>query len=173
MDYQTASSLVRYDKDTGKLYWLNDCKAGFKKSAIQHRAGDVCGCKRKDGRYVVRLNGKLYLSYRIAWLLHYGKMPEREIDHINGNCGDDRIKNLRECNRGLNQENIRSAFKTKKSCDLLGVYLDKRKKEGSKRWKASITSKGKQISLGFYHTKEEAHAAYIAAKRMIHMGCTI
>jgi hypothetical protein len=173
MDLKIASSLLRYEKETGILYWLHENRAGFKKSALMHKAGDVAICRRKDGRGVIRINGKLYLSYRIAWLLHYGEMPNGEIDHKNGDSSDDRIENLRDCSRTFNQENLRNAFKNKESCELIGVYLDKRKKEGNKRWRSAITSNGKQISLGYFRTKDEAYAAYIAAKRVIHAGCTI
>lgn len=173
MDFKIASSCLRYEKETGVLYWMNEVRAGFKKSAIMHKAGDVAISRRKDGRGVVRINGKLYLSYRIAWLLHYGESPTGEIDHANGNCSDDRIENLRDCSRTFNQENLRKAFKNKESCAILGVYLDKRKKDGNKRWRSAITSNGRQISLGYFRTQDEAAAAYIAAKRVIHAGCTI
>lgn len=32
---------------------------------------------------------------------------------------------------------------------------------------------GKPIHLGCFDTAEEAHAAYIAAKRVLHGGCTV
>lgn len=173
MDYNTASNLLRYESETGNLYWISELRVGFKNSALMHKEGDIATCARKDGRKVVRLKGKIYLAYRIAWLLHYGEMPKGEIDHANGDFTDDRIVNLRDCSRGFNQENMRKAFKTKQSCEMLGVYLDKRKKEGNKRWRSAITVKGKQVSLGYFKTKEEAELAYLSAKRVMHAGCTI
>ena len=41
------------------------------------------------------------------------------------------------------------------------------------RFKARITVKGKEILLGRFDTAEEAHAAYLEAKRVHHPGCTI
>jgi hypothetical protein len=42
-----------------------------------------------------------------------------------------------------------------------------------KRWKAHIKVGDKVLHIGTYDTPEEAHAAYLAAKRVLHIGCTI
>jgi hypothetical protein len=51
----------------------------------------------------------------------------------------------------------------------MGVTFDK--KRGL--YKAQIVVNYKTISLGRYKTKEEAHTAYLRAKREMHASCTI
>lgn len=171
MDYEKAASLVRYDKESGDLFWLNDKYRGGEGSSLAHKKGCLASSVRKDGRKVLRLDGKLYLSYRVAWLLANGSWPKGEIDHINGISSDDRLSNLRDVTRGINQENLRKSYVSKGSSKLLGVF--KNKKSKSKPWRSSICVGRKQISLGAFATEEEAHAAYVAAKRVLHSGCTI
>lgn len=40
-------------------------------------------------------------------------------------------------------------------------------------YQAGITVSGKFISLGCFKTADEAHDAYVTAKRQLHEGCTI
>jgi hypothetical protein len=41
------------------------------------------------------------------------------------------------------------------------------------RLSASVWVGGKRVYLGRFDTAEEAHAAYVAAKRRLHQGCTL
>ena len=50
----------------------------------------------------------------------------------------------------------------------LGVSLGKKR-----RYRASIKANGRNVHLGYFKTAEEAHAAYLVAKRQMHQGCTI
>lgn len=170
--FEEVSRLVRYNAYTGKLYWINDARCGFGKSVVSHLSGDEAGTPRaSDGRFVVRLDGKLYLRYRVAWLLEYGCWPSLEVDHIDGDPTNDKIENLRLASRTLNQENIRAPIASKKSSAYLGVYANKAGR--SMPWIAKISSGGKEKYLGAFSTEEEAYSAYVDAKRVIHKGCTI
>lgn len=51
---------------------------------------------------------------------------------------------------------------------LLGAF-----KSAGGRWRGQIVLNGKSKHLGCFATEEEAHEAYLAAKRQIHIGCTI
>lgn len=51
---------------------------------------------------------------------------------------------------------------------LLGVS-----KADSRGFRARIFYAGKETHLGTFKTPEDAHAAYLAAKRRLHAGCTI
>lgn len=172
LDAKRLREILEYDDKSGKFTWLVESRTGFHNSVVNHLAGDEAGTPRKvDGRIVIRVDGKLYLRYRLAWLWMFGKWPSKEIDHLDGNPTNDRIENLREATRALNQQNIRRPTKSKKSSAYLGVFANKPGR--SKPWKAAICHKGKQISLGSFNTEEEAHCAYLSAKRRIHEGCTI
>lgn len=52
---------------------------------------------------------------------------------------------------------------------LLGVAWSK----SSRKFRARIWSAGKEVHLGVFNTPEQAHEAYLAAKRRLHAGCTI
>ena len=109
-----------------------------------------------------------YLGYRLAWLYVHGKLPDGDIDHINGKPSDDRIKNLRDVSRSVNLQNQRAA-RSNNSSGLLGVFFQKT----MNKWTSKIQLDWKTKSLGYFDTAEEAHAAYLKAKRELHEGCTI
>jgi len=68
--------------------------------------------------------------------------------------------------RNLNQQNMRRAHKRSRS-GLLGVG----KRDG--RWYARIAINDAEVWLGRFDTAQQAHEAYLAAKRQMHDGCTI
>ena len=68
----------------------------------------------------------------------------------------------------MNQQNMRNAHSTSKS-GILGVFFLKRKQ----KWTARLRRKGKDHYIGFFETMEDASAAYVEKKRLIHEGCTI
>lgn len=107
-----------------------------------------------------------YVAHRLAWLYVHGTWPKKFIDHINGNRRDNRISNLRECDDVLNQQNRHGAPSHSKT-GLIGATPH----QG--RFRAQIRANRKLIRLGCFDTAEEAHAAYLKAKRELHEFCTI
>lgn len=80
------------------------------------------------------------------------KVPKGfDIDHINGNKSDNRFCNLRVASRSQNNINRNNISKNSTS-GFTGVSYRKAKDD----YRAYITYKGKQISLGIYKNKEEA-----------------
>jgi len=94
-----------------------------------------------------------------------GEWPS-EIDHINGDKSDNSYRNLREVSRGENMQNKRKAHRNNKT-GFLGVARE------AGKYRARIRVCGKNRSLGMYDTPQQAHQAYLAAKRELHEGCTI
>lgn len=158
MTYERLKELLHYNPETG-IFTRKICRRGW-------RAGSLAGTKAPDGRIKIFINGKLYFAYRLAWLYTYGKWPDGEIDHINGNPSDDRIENLRDVDRQINMQNKRSAAKNNK-LNLLGVYMQHGK------YFTAISVNGKVRRLGSYDTPEKASEVYLEAKRKYHPGCTI
>jgi len=114
----------------------------------------------------VSVDSRRYLAHRCAWLYVHGEWPAGLIDHINTEKGDNRIANLRCVPEQLNHENIRKPKRNNQS-GFLGVVAHQGK------WRASVTHKRRVHRVGMFDTPEEAHAAYVAAKRRLHEGCTI
>ncbi len=152
--------LLSYNPDTGEFLWLV--------SGGGVAAGRVAGRRHGKGYRAVTVTGRLYLAHRLAWLYVHGEWPEDEIDHKNGVRDDNRIANLREANKSQNQGNQRKA-RTDSYTGLLGASWER----GGNKFRAQIRLNGKKKHLGLFNTAEEAHAAYIKAKRELHPFCTI
>lgn len=118
------------------------------------------------GYHRADIDHKTYSIPRIIWLYVHGRWPDGDIDHINCVRGDNRLANLREVPSLWNQQNKRRARSDSKT-GLLGVQRVGRK------FRANIQSNRKTVNLGYFATKEEAHQAYVVAKRQMHEGCTL
>lgn len=123
------------------------------------------GCNNR-GRLTCRINYQDYLVHRLAWLYMTGAWPDEEIDHIDGNPANNAWNNLRVGNRSCNAENQKKAH-VDSFTGLLGVCA-----RGNK-FTAKITVRGKKRSLGTFNTPEEAHQAYLVAKRELHSFNTL
>jgi len=133
----------------GELVWL------VPRTNNKVKIGDVAGSLHRDGYVYISINRRLYLRSRLVWLWHHGSWPTNCIDHINRVTDDDRIENLRDV---TNQQN---RFNT----GARGYYWHK----PTQKWLARIRVNGKSIHIGYYDTKEEARAAYLAAKAIYHV----
>lgn len=155
---ERAKKLLDYNPETGTFTRLVACRG--------YRSGEIAGCLSSSGYILLGIDRRIYPAHRIAWLIANDKLPNH-IDHINGDKSDNRLANLRDATRFVNTQNLRVAKKNNKS-GLLGVSMTK-----GKKFRANIRCGGKQIHLGTFATSEEAHAAYVSAKRQLHAGCTI
>jgi hypothetical protein len=150
---------LRYDAESGLFFWARHISK-------KCRSGAPAGAVTDQGYVRIRLRGKMFKAHRLAWLLTYGEWPYGPIDHINGIRDDNRLVNLRLANREINAQNLRLGSRANKT-GYLGVTA-----VGS-RFYATI-QKGCAIKhLGRFGTPEEAHAAYVKAKREWHPGCAI
>ncbi|HOW46195.1 MAG TPA: HNH endonuclease signature motif containing protein [Rubrivivax sp.] len=126
------------------------------------------GYKTSDGYTNIRLLGHTYRAHRLAWLYDKGRWPLGQIDHADRDRSNNRIENLRECDQAFNMENQGKAHKDSKS-GLLGAYFHKARRA----WYSQIRVNKELHHLGTFQTAEEAHEAYLAAKRKVHKGCAI
>lgn len=147
---------LSYDKDTGHFTWV-----------VGPLKGKRAGCMNKDGYWVIRVYGTLYYAHRLAYMKVNGTPPTLEIDHLNGVRDDNRWSNLREVTSTVNKQNVRAARSSNAHSGLLGVM------KNGRNWAAQIIINGSRKCLGTYSTPEEAHQAYITAKRQHHEGCTV
>lgn len=145
--------LLRYDPQTGDFIRL---------VATNHRVkvGEVAGFVDIDGYRRIRVDKKLYLAHRLAWLWVHGEFPEVELDHKNGARDDNRISELRPAERFQNSTNRAS----KNSTGFRGVRHDTR----CGKFTSYITHRGQRQWLGTFETAEAAHAAYASAAAKLH-----
>lgn len=105
-------------------------------------------------------NIKVYMHRVILGLPCPGRTPLA--DHVDGNGLNNRRSNLRVCTSSQNMMNRgRPAHNTS---GLKGASWHSQ----NKNWIARIVVKKKQISLGAFSRKEDAHAAYCAAVKKYH-----
>lgn len=153
--FERVSQLLSYDPVNG--IFRNRIARG--KSAVGKRMGHATKYRRE-----ISIDGKVCREHRLAWLLSYGTWPTKSIDHINGDPHDNRLCNLREATHSQNMAN------SKRSCTntsgFKGVSCDGRRTK--KKWYARIRDNGQHRSLGYFHTPEEAHAAYEAEAKIVH-----
>lgn len=149
-----ARRLYRYDTESGKLIWL--VKTGDKVIV-----GRTAGATDPRGCVSVRILGHLFKAHRVIWAMQYGRWPISEIDHINGDCGDNHLENLREANRSEQMRNTKRP--SHNTSGFKGVSWEKRRR----KWRAYIKTNGKVIHLGLFEDPEKAHAVYkITAKHL-------
>ena len=88
------------------LRWARESYSGRDYCKLQVKVGDVAGSLNQRGHYEVYFEGRLQQVHRIVYMLHNGEIPEGlVIDHINRNCADNNIKNLRAISRKENTRN--------------------------------------------------------------------
>lgn len=140
--------------------------------AQRHQVGDradfVVTSGNAAGYRRVSVDGKRYLAHRVAWLMVHGEWPENLIDHKNGIKSDNAIENLRPADHKLNNENQRGP-RSDGTSGYLGVHWSTQ----ANKWHARVWTNGRSIHVGYFNDTEEAYAAYVAAKRKIHKGCTL
>lgn len=158
LSQEVVSHFFSYGEETGILY----CKSPFGSK----KRGDPLGVKTDTGYLRVSFKGKNIRVHRIIWILIYGEIPSSHVvDHIDGNKLNNRISNLRLCTQ--NQNTLNRRMHSNNASGFKGVYFNDSPRN-KKKWIAQIGVDKKKIRLGRFHTKEEAHKAYIAASRRYH-----
>ncbi len=167
LDPAQLRALLRYDPQTGELFWRERPLEMF----VEPPAAVAAKARKWNARYAgkpaftSRTHGyrqgcllSVYVyAHRVAWAIHHGRWSEQHIDHINGVRDDNRITNLREVRDGGNNRNLKRPVTN--SSGAIGVYRQGRK------WWAGITYRRRAYYLGSFETKEAAIAARKAAER--------
>jgi len=102
------------------LLEYSEGKLIYRKPRRLRLAGDEAGWLDKSGYRYVKINRISYRSHRLIFLMHHGFVTA-EIDHIDGDCTNNRIENLQPISH---RDNIRKSkiYSTNKS-GVKGVSL--------------------------------------------------
>jgi len=145
------TSRYRYCPESGNFY----AKTSIPK---HYKAGAKVGHINSGGYVMLSVDGKTIRAHRAAWFMYYGEVPSGQIDHINGNRTDNRIKNLRVVTNSENQKNKRVMSNNKGGTQ--GVYWD----ENRGKYQVHLRIDGVKKSLGRYSDWHEAVYAHWYAK---------
>lgn len=163
---EEARQLLDYDPDTGIFTWLRRdvsefASVGAARSWNRKYAGKVAGTPSlRTGYWRITIKNRPVLAHRLAMTLALGKVPDGEVDHINGDRRDNRISNLRVVTTTENRRNI--AIPKSNTSGIIGVGF----RRGT--WRATIAAgDGRHVELGTFATKEEAAAARLGAERAL------
>ena len=157
MSIEKIKNILSYDPITGLF---------TRKLTTSPRAkkGDIAGYKMPSGYVSICVLRTRQYAHRLAWEIFYGVKPEFEIDHINGIRDDNRITNLRQCDKYQNQCNRSS----NKNARLKSKGVDFMKSKG--KYRARIRVRGKDIHLGLFDSELEASVAYTNASKKYQEG---
>jgi hypothetical protein len=165
--------LLRYEPDTGKLFWFPRPVSMFPEGqqTATHNANawnNKNASKEAFSRVTVAgyhrgaIFNRLYMAHRVIWAHQNNAWPTAEIDHVDGNPGNNRIANLRHATRSENARNTKSKGQTSQ---FLGVCFVK----GRGKWRAEITVGQHREHLGYFEDEKLAALAYDASARK-HFG---
>lgn len=155
-----VKTLLDYDLATGVFTWKERDRSFFTRDNQWRNwnaryPGTVAGSVGRKGYRTIAVLDSLHKAHRLAWLYVYGEWPSDQIDHINGDPDDNRIRNLRLVTNAENSRN--TTIPKNNSTGRIGVspYFF----NGRSKYLARIRVAGKLKHLGYFETVEEASAA--------------
>mgnify|MGYP001222984437 CR=1 FL=1 len=164
---EALRQLLRYEPETGKLFWRERGPETFMEGEGRYTAvrmakiwnsklarREAISCIDKGlGYRKGSLNGRKVYAHRVIWALHTGHWPLEDIDHINGDRADNRWGNLRAVPHSVNARNTR--IRCTNTSGMMGVARYGR----HGRWRALIMVDGRTKHIGCFDTYEQACAA--------------
>lgn len=150
LDQETLHELFEY-RD-GDLYWKV-------RVANNIQIGNKVGSNKLYSH--TSLKGKKVYVHRIIFMMFHGYIP-LTIDFKDNNPSNTRIENLREADQSKVVSNARK--RKDNTSGYKGVSWASRKE----KWVSRITSKQKQMHLGYFECKKKAYEAYCKAAEKYH-----
>ncbi len=157
-DQELLIEFLKYEPDTGKLFWKPRAEHHFNVKHQQTRwnklyANKPAFCILDSVGYLRgNLFNKVYATHRIVWKYVYGVDPN-VIDHIDGNKQNNAITNLRDVDTSINGRN--RCMNSANTTGCMGVYHYPAKKG----YQVSIKDNNKFIYIGWFKNYDEAVAA--------------
>lgn len=162
-DHSLLNELLKYDGETGTLFWKyrdikffdnsrGNARRTMKAWNSRFSGKEAFSTPNGNGYFIGRINKKKYFAHRIIFKMVYNQEPV-QVDHINQCPSDNRIENLRSCSHAQNHKNM--PIQQNNTSGFHGVAIHKK----SGRWRAYIHVKGKMISLGYHDNRSDAISA--------------
>lgn len=158
--------LLRYDPETGLLYWRARNASDFVAGRGAYTAARICQTwnAKYAGKEAFSIDvstgyrsgsvcGVKVLAHRAIWAMQTGEWPSGEVDHENGDRSYNRWGNLRSVPKAENAKNQR--LRATNASGMMGVIWTPR----LSKWRSRIMVGGKTHNLGCFSTFEEACAA--------------
>lgn len=162
-DVELVRKVLDYDPETGILTWrrrpaeLFESKTNVSQWNGRYAGKEAFTATDTKGYRHGHLFGRVISAHRVAWCIFHGEWA-KEIDHINGNAGDNRIANLRSVTRRQNCQNRKLRIDC--ASGMTGVYW----RANRRKWQANIFLETGHVYLGLFSDFEEAVAARKAAE---------
>ena len=161
--------LLRYEPETGKLFWKprpvimfadSPYRGGIRTAEWACNAwnskwaeSEAFTASNGDGYRVGAICRVNFRAHRVAWAIVHGEWPADQIDHINGDRSDNRLDNLAPVTNAINHQN--EGMPKNNTSGVAGVYWCKH----TGKWRALVKVNYKSRCLGRYATIAEAQAA--------------
>lgn len=118
------------------------------------RRGDIVGSQKNTGHLAVKVNKRKLYLHRLIWVWMRGDIPDdREVDHDDGNPGNNAWRNLYLATHQSNLMNCKR--RSHNTSSVNGVSFHR----ASGKWRATVRGK----HLGVFTSKDGAIAAREAA----------
>lgn len=165
---EVLRQLLRYDPETGKLFWKERgpewfapkgqiSAEGLSGSWNSRHAGKVAFTSPSRDYASGSLLGIPVMAHCIIWAMHADGWPNDQIDHINGDKWDNRLENLRPVSAAENCRN--KPRQTNNKSGYIGVNWC----ADRKTWRAQLKVNGHTHHIGHFDSAEAASAARKAA----------
>ena len=155
-DVELLRKLLSYDPETGLFVWAPRPVTDFANLRLANSWNGRFAGKSAftglsaEGYAVSRIYSQSRKAHRVAWAMHYGKWPDGQIDHINGDRADNRICNLRDVSHIENMRN--ASMQVTNTSGHAGISWCKI----TNAWRVRIGVGGRRLGLGTYHCFDTA-----------------
>jgi len=137
-----------YDPVTGIVTYRKNRKFVLIGSEVGTRAS--AGMNGNNQYIRTKCKGKVYRLHNIIFLYVEGRLPEGQIDHIDGDKLNNRWDNLREVTQSENSRN--RPYSQIGISGVPGVSWNSAREE----WKVSVNGNGRRIHLGYFDDFDKA-----------------